>query len=183
MTYNSLFPIAYNFLKKITPLDLIFNAWPLLSSKVCWFGEKPIDQFSKKFRKPTFYYHITSRFFCIGFSPNKTCKSKICSLPNSHPGMESRSIDFGCVQWTVSAVLRVMSMQVTTNKYWLICESPECGQILLLTTQLYLPGDIYVAFAYFHNPGLGGLSGLDFVLNDLVMVLWWMFNFPKDLGK
>lgn len=139
--------------------------------------------FLKKSRKPTFYYLITFRFFCIGFNPDKTCKLKICHLPDSHSRVKSRSIDFGHVQWTVSAVLRVMSMQVTTNKYWQTCESPECGQILLLPTQLYLPGDIYVAFAYFHNPGLGGLSGLDFVLNYLVMVLWWMFNFPKDLGK
>lgn len=137
----------------------------------------------RKSRKQFFYYHIIVRFLCIGFNPSRTCKLKICSLLNSHLGLESRSIDFGHVQWTVSAVLRVMRVQVTTNKYWQIYESTECGQILLLTTQLYLSGDTDVAFAYFHNPGLGGLSGLDFVLNYLVMALWWMFNFPKDLGK
>lgn len=99
LTYNSLFPIAYNFLKKITTLDLIFNAWPLLSSNVCWFEEKPIDQFSKKkLENKLFYYHITFGSFCIGFNPDESRKLKIRTLLNSQPGLESRSIDFGHVQ-------------------------------------------------------------------------------------
>lgn len=120
-------------------------------------------KFLRKSRSKLLYYQVTFGFFFIRFHPDEICKVKICGLPNSHPGLESRSIDFGHVQWTISTGLRVMRVQVTTNKYWQDCENIDCGQILLFATQLYLSGDIDVAFAYFHNPGFGGLSGLDFI--------------------
>lgn len=145
-------------------LGWIFNGWPLLRSKILLFWREMYwSSFWEKAESKLFYYQVTFGFFCVQFHPNEICKLKIRGLPNSHPGLKSRSIDFGHVQWTISTVLRVMRVQVTTNKYWRDCENTGCGQILLLTVQLYLSGDTGVAFAYFHNPGFGGLSGLDFI--------------------